>query len=158
MKCDHLVLVHSLGYSTDNGAYYYYLTEPNRTAEQTLVDVSAYAAAQLIPYSYVLLDSWWYYKGSGGGVTTWDARPDIFPDGLGGLYRKTGWKQMLHNRYWDPTTRYATKNGGRYHFIDDGSPVLVPDDQRFWDDLIANKTKCAQCCHRAAPPRATVLP
>ena len=101
-----------LGYSTDNGAYYYYLTEPNRTAEQTLVDVKRYADAQQIPYSYVLLDSWWYYKGKGGGIATWDARPDVFPDGLAGLYQKTGWKQMLHNRYWDPSTTYATKNGG----------------------------------------------
>lgn len=28
-----------LGYSTDNGAFYYYVTEPNKTYEQTMVDV-----------------------------------------------------------------------------------------------------------------------
>lgn len=58
----------NLGYSTDNGAYYYYQTEPNKTYEQTLYDVKDYADAQGIPYKYVLLDSWWYYKGPSGGT------------------------------------------------------------------------------------------
>lgn len=30
---------------------------------------------------YVLLDSWWYYKGKDGGVKEWIGRPDIFPHG-----------------------------------------------------------------------------
>ena len=116
-------------------------TEPNQTSERTLLDVKIYADELQIPYSYVLLDSWWYYKGPGGGIDLWEARPDSFPDGLAAFRDKTGWPQMLHNRYWDPATNYSTKNGGKYHFIDDGSPVLVPDDWQFWVDLIANKTK-----------------
>jgi len=56
--------VQRLGFSTDNGAYYYYHTEENntKTAEQTLVDVQKYGESVGIPYSYILLDSWWYYK------------------------------------------------------------------------------------------------
>ncbi len=38
----------------------------------------------------MLLDSWWYYKGKGGGVATWDARPDVFPHGLENFYAQTG--------------------------------------------------------------------
>ena len=70
--------VRQLGYSTDNGgkrtrsaraflvlsllarpAFYYYKTEANKTSEQTLIDVQKNAEAQGVPYSYVLLDSWW---------------------------------------------------------------------------------------------------
>ena len=54
---------------------------------------------------------------------------------------------MLHNRYWDPATNYSKKNGGQYTFIDDGSKVLVPNDQQFWDDLIANKTRGGLFCY-----------
>ena len=42
------------------------------------------------------------YKGPGAGVTLWDARPDVFPDGLAGFHEKTGWPTMLHNRMWSP--------------------------------------------------------
>ncbi len=40
-------------------SYYYYQTEPNKTYEDTLLDVHAYAQAERIPYRYILLDSWW---------------------------------------------------------------------------------------------------
>ena len=85
-----------LGYSTDNGAFYYYDGEPNKTMEATLLDVHAYAKAAGLPYKHVLLDSWWYYKSDDtGGVTEWRARPDVFPSvqetprkpGVFGLWR-----------------------------------------------------------------------
>ena len=116
-----------LGYSTDNGAFYYYQTEghtggkriseqedtctpqntkackwagPGKDYQETLIDVSEYAKQQKIPYKYILLDSWWYYQGVGGGVTEWIGRPDIFPQGNDYLRNKTGWPIMGHNRYW----------------------------------------------------------
>lgn len=70
-----------LGYNTDNGAYYYYNTVPNMNYEETLIEVKKYSDSIGIPYTYVLLDSWWYYKGENGGVSEWAARPDIFPSG-----------------------------------------------------------------------------
>jgi hypothetical protein len=63
-----------LGFSTDNGAYYYYNTVPGKDYEQTMVAVKEDADARGIPYKYVLLDSWWYYKGENGGVSEWAAR------------------------------------------------------------------------------------
>ena len=51
-----------LGYSTDNGAYYYYNTEPGQSYETTVLNVKKYADAMHIPYRYILLDSWWYFK------------------------------------------------------------------------------------------------
>eukprot|EP01065_Artemidia_motanka_P043655 TRINITY_DN6088_c2_g1_i1.p1 TRINITY_DN6088_c2_g1~~TRINITY_DN6088_c2_g1_i1.p1 ORF type:complete len:802 (+),score=237.62 TRINITY_DN6088_c2_g1_i1:100-2505(+) len=130
-----------IGYSTDNGAYYYYQTEPGKNYEDTLIDVLAYAKEVKIPYAYVLLDSWWYFKGEGQGVKTWDARPDIFPDALAGFWGKTKWPQQLHNRMWSPDNTYAKQNGGKYNFVIDGSSVAIPDDQQFWNDLIGNKTR-----------------
>jgi hypothetical protein len=41
-----------------------------------------------LPFHYLQIDSWWYYKGIGGGVSEWIARPNIFPDDLSALDRK----------------------------------------------------------------------
>eukprot|EP00730_Choanoeca_flexa_P001442 TRINITY_DN10639_c0_g1_i1.p1 TRINITY_DN10639_c0_g1~~TRINITY_DN10639_c0_g1_i1.p1 ORF type:complete len:746 (+),score=195.33 TRINITY_DN10639_c0_g1_i1:3-2240(+) len=131
-----------LGYSTDNGAYYYYQTEPHKNYEDTLLDVYAYAQEEQIPYKYILLDSWWYYQDPhGSGVTEWDARPDVFPHGLDYFFNKTGWYQQLHNRFWSVHNVYATQNGGDYDFDIDDDGFAVPLEQRFWDDLLAAKRK-----------------
>ena len=88
----------NLGYNTDHGAYIYYNT-PNYSA--TLDAVADDAMAKSIPFKFILLDSWWYYKGASGGVTNWTARPDVFTGGDAGitaLVEKTGWKITAHNR------------------------------------------------------------
>jgi len=46
------------------------------------------------------IDSWWYYPGDGGAVTTWEAKSGIFPDGISSLSEKTGWPLVAHNSYW----------------------------------------------------------
>lgn len=43
-----------------DGAFYYYLTEPGKNYEDTLIDVHTYAQSEQLPFHYVLLDSWWY--------------------------------------------------------------------------------------------------
>lgn len=53
-----------------------------------------------LPYRYVQLDSWWYFKGIGGGVKNWTARPDVFPNGIQSMQSKTKWSIVAHNRYW----------------------------------------------------------
>ena len=45
-----------LGYSTDNGAYYYYNTGEYADYLAALVAVKAYADGAGLPYAYVLLD------------------------------------------------------------------------------------------------------
>ena len=42
-----------LGYSPDNGAFYYYTTEAGKNYEDTMLDVAAYAKTAGIPYQYV---------------------------------------------------------------------------------------------------------
>ncbi len=131
------VTLQYLGFTTDNGAYYYYNTEPSKDYEQTLLDVKAYADSEGIPYKYVLLDSWWYYKGKNGGVSDWMAMPDVFPNGIEALYNRTGWFVQAHNRYWALDNVYSKTNGGSFEFVED--PVkdgAVPVQQSLWEKLL----------------------
>src|SRR4051812_34087726 len=89
--------VNKLGYNTDNGAYYYYNTEPNKNYEDTLIDVYRYAVNNSIPYGWFLLDSWWYYRGKLNGVKNWTARPDVFPNGMQYLHDQTNYPFIAHN-------------------------------------------------------------
>jgi len=141
-----------LGYSTDNGAYYYYCTEPDKNYEETMLDVYDYAQSAGIPYRHVLLDSWWYYQANDTlAVTNWTARPDVFPNGMRTIKEKTGWQIVAHNRYWSGETVYAKQNGGDFEFViedaqegwdDDGSgdqgSWAFPVDPEFWDYLIGS--------------------
>lgn len=121
-----------LGYSTDNGAFYYYKTEDNKNYEQTILDIHETAK---LPYRQILLDSWWYYQGKAGGVKEWYPRPDIFPHGMQFVHNATGWQIMAHNRYWASDTVYAEQNGGDYNFIVEKEKA-IPLDDSFWDFLI----------------------
>jgi len=136
----------TLGYSTDNGAFYYYNPVPGTNYEETLKQVKKYSQTVGIPYNYVLLDSWWYYQGTETGVTRWEPMVDVFPNGLEGLHKETQWPLMLHNRFWSAENVYAKQNGGQYNFVfdrheDNEHGAVVPNDQAFWDDLLANKTR-----------------
>jgi len=126
-----------LGYYTDNGAFYYYYTAPASDYGAAFEAIKRVEVLERgIPMRYLQLDSYWYYKGKGGGVTNWTARPDAFPKGLADLSDATGWKFVAHNRYWDPATVYAKQNGGKYDFIVEKGKAL-PLSQEFWDDLMA---------------------
>jgi len=126
-------------YNTDHGAYYYY----NPTKEYlnytgALEAVGDYAASVSIPYRGVLLDSWWYFKGAGGGVKNWTAMPTVFDGGNAGiraLVDKFDWKVTAHNRYWSSNTDYAKQNGGSFDFFVDPAgkgQMAVPLDSSFW--------------------------
>jgi hypothetical protein len=124
-----------LGYYSDNGAFYYYYTGPETTGrpvDQSASTAAASAASSSqnygtaftavyeaevrgkgIPLKYLQIDSYWYYKGAGGGVQNWTWTPEAFPDGLPALTAATEWPFVAHNRYWDPHAVYAKQNGGK---------------------------------------------
>lgn len=141
-KDDHYRLndytINYLGYYTDNGACYYYSTGTYANYEEALIGVKKKADAQHIPYRYVQLDSWWYYKGKYDGVKNWTAMPNIFPRGIGYLSNVTGWPIVAHNRFFSPDTDYASQNGGQYKFIIDTDKIALPDDPKFWTDLLTD--------------------
>jgi hypothetical protein len=129
--------INYLGYYTDNGAYYYYHTEDGVNYEQTMLDSIRKIP---LPFHYLQIDSWWYYKGIGEGVTQWTARPDVFPDDLPALDRKLeNIPIVAHNRYWAYDTVYK-KN---YSFVLDeknGKALPVGNDS-FWIDLFTQARK-----------------
>ena len=61
-ESDHTV--NYLGYWTDQGAYYYYNTEPNKTYGETMMDIydNYSGGPQKLPIRHWNYDSWWYYK------------------------------------------------------------------------------------------------
>ncbi|XP_072031493.1 uncharacterized protein [Amphiura filiformis] len=127
-----------LGYWTDNGAYYYYHTAPNMNYDETLMQVKKYSDGLNIPYRYFQLDSWWYYKGVGGGVKKWTSRPDVFPKGLQDFYNRLGLPLVAHNRFWANDTDYAKKNGGEWNFIvEPNNKKAIPQDEGFWNYLLS---------------------
>nr|XP_006815625.1 PREDICTED: uncharacterized protein LOC102804514 [Saccoglossus kowalevskii] len=135
MKSD--FMVNYLGYYTDNGAYYYYNTESGKNYEDTMLAVKLHIDIDQIPFRYLQLDSWWYFKGVGGGVKNWTARSDVFPHGSVYLSDKIGLPIIAHNRWWSSDTTYARVNGGKWNFIvEPDTQYSLPIDQGFWDYLL----------------------
>jgi len=141
-----------LGYSTDNGMYYYYNTDFNDTAtyDATLKHLYEYSQKIGVNYKYILLDSWWYYRANssdstgnnaGSGVKNWVPRPEIFPDGIEALTNYTGWLVQAHNRYWADDNVYAIENGGSYDFgLNHTTFGALPFEEVFWYDLFSYPT------------------
>ncbi|CAF5116774.1 unnamed protein product, partial [Rotaria magnacalcarata] len=128
------ITINYLGYYTDNGGYYYYNTEPDMNYEETMVDV---AHKIKLPFHYIQLDSWWYFKGIGNGVTEWTSRSDIFPDGLIALHRRLeNIPLAAHNRFWAYDTVYKQK----YAFVLDAAngKALPFGNDSFWIDLFTD--------------------
>jgi len=102
-----------LGYWTDNGAYYYYKTEPNLNEQDTLLALKANLDAADVPVGYMQLDSWWYFKdGNTGlwppsGLLLWEPIPEMFPDGLATFHELIGLPLVLHNRWFDKDSPYV---------------------------------------------------
>ncbi len=121
-----------LGYWTDNGAFYYYNTEPGKNYETTMIDVAEHLKSERIPVGYLQLDSWWYKKGKDEGDALWEPRADVFPGGMKGLHIKTGLPFSTHNRYWSAENIYRDK----YKFVCDKDGA-VPDSIDFWMHIMS---------------------
>lgn len=137
-----------LGYWTDNGAYYYYRTEPGKNYSETLLDVKSYADKQGIPYGYVQIDSWWYPKAQTndrsshdrGGFLLWEPNPDMFPQGLPAFQKQLGLPLVAHNRYAADESPYCK----RYKCVvsnGDKREGAYPTDPAFWDEIMDNAVK-----------------
>ena len=142
---DHDTSLEYLRYPTDNGASYYYRTEPDRSYQDTILAVQRHAEKAGLSIRNRLMDSWWYHKGPEGGVSNRTARPNVFPDGTAHLWEKTRWDTVAHTRWWPSETVYARQNGGDRSFVIDeeedgdggGGGTALPLEEGFWDDLFA---------------------
>ena len=125
-----------MGYLTGNGAYYYYNPEPNKTYQDTMIDLVNQFRALKVPIRFLQYDSWWYPKDNTsrrGGVIEWTALDSVFPDGLAFLHNVTQMPVVAHNRWWSYITVYEK------HFdfiIDHENSKAIPQDAAFWDYLM----------------------
>jgi hypothetical protein len=124
--------INYLGYYLDNGGYYCYNTLPGLDYEDTMIEI----AEQIdIPYHYMEISAWFYYKGVAGGVSNWSPRPDVFPDGIPFLHRRLGnLPFIIHNRYW----AYDAVYQNNYSWVLDAeSGISLPaSNDSFWVDLL----------------------
>ena len=126
------VLLNKLGYWTDHGATYYYSYDPSLGYEGTLEAVGKDWADKGIPMGYMQLDSWFYPKGpqaqwndGAHGEYTYEASPQLFPDGLAGFHNQLGVPLVTHARWIDPSSPYHSQ------YQMSGNVVTDP---RFWQD------------------------
>ena len=121
-------------------AFYYYNPLQNQSYEATFLAVQQYFHNEYIPYRHLELDSFWYYKATGGGVVNWTAMPSAFPSGLVAFQQKIHLNFTAHNRWWSPCPTYAKQCGGQYDWIVE-TAHSVPTDAHFWPDLFANASQ-----------------
>ncbi|RJO68104.1 MAG: hypothetical protein C4523_07760 [Myxococcales bacterium] len=127
-----------LGYWTDNGAYYYYETEEGMNEAETMLAVAEDARRRGIPYGYLQLDSWWYFKANMGGLAPgglirWEPILEMFPDGLAAFQQNLGLPLILHNRWFAKDNGYRE----RYSFVDDVE-MAFPLDGGVFDDFMGD--------------------
>lgn len=91
-----------LSYWTDNGAAYWYRTEPPRSTEDTVVEAVDTLRKQGVPVRGVQLDSWFYphqalrpfdtedWVVPPTGLVRWEPRDDVLPNGIASLRRALG--------------------------------------------------------------------
>lgn len=135
-----------LSYWTDNGATYWYRTEPGLDVAQTLERVHRSFVEQRVPIGAYELDSWFYPHeipraiGSDNpehvppsGALLWEERDDALPDGIPDLRRRLGGGPLVvHARHFSSLSPYwqsepAWIDGDRAH----------PQDPAFFGRLVA---------------------
>lgn len=131
---DDPLLTH-LSYWTDNGAAYWYRTEPGLDMAATLEQKVSELDELGIPIGTVELDSWFYEHEVSRPVTEmgalddvpptgmlqWKPRPDVVPEGVEGLRDRLGGRPLaLHSRH-----------------IAASSPLVEPAEE-WWVDLTAH--------------------
>ncbi|MEY2474920.1 MAG: hypothetical protein QOG87_235 [Actinomycetota bacterium] len=106
-------------YWTDNGAAYWYKTEPGHDVPGTLEATVADLRARDVPVGAVQLDSWFYphevlrpfdtddWVVPPTGMMRWEARDDILPDGIAALRQRLGDPPLMtHCRHLSSASPY----------------------------------------------------
>lgn len=140
-------MVGKLSYWTDNGAVYYYRTEPDCDYTTTLERVVADLEHKQVPIRTVQIDSWFYphqylrpVSSEGApivppsGMMTWEPREDLFPNGFRDLQQRLGGRPTaFHSRHFSAHSPYndgfATWKDGDY---------AHPSDPTLYDLLMAS--------------------
>ena len=136
-------------YWTDNGAAYWYRTEPGSDVPGTLAAVVDDLDARGIPVGAVQLDSWFYphevtrpfdteeWVVPPSGLLAWEPRHDVLPEGVGPLREALGDRPLTtHTRHLAAASPYTSQfdcwvDGDRAH------PRGVDLYERWLDQAVA---------------------
>ncbi len=128
-----------LSYWTDNGAFYYYRTEPDADYTTTIARAVDDCESRGIPINLVQIDSWFYphehlrpvsTEGAAlvppSGMMCWEPRADVFPEGFADLRRRLGNRPLaFHSRHFARRSpyfeRFAAWIDGDYAHPQDGA-------------------------------------
>ncbi|MBI3782916.1 MAG: hypothetical protein HY270_05900 [Deltaproteobacteria bacterium] len=139
-------LVGKLSYWTDNGAVYYYRTEPGCDYATTLERVVEDMHERDVPIRSLQIDSWFYphqnlrpvsTEGAPivppSGMMRWEPRDDLFPEGFGDLRKRVGGLALaFHSRHFSSASPYFK---GRSAWCD--GEYAHPADASLLEDLMA---------------------
>ncbi len=153
-----------LSYWTDNGAAYWYRTEPGRTIGASVTETVTQLRAQGVPVDAVELDSWFYVHETlrpideigypsdvpPTGMMRWSPRADAFSDAAteerDAIER---WADgldhpplVLHSRHVSPSSPYLDE-GGDWWVDDVAAHPVDPDFFRRWFD---DARRWGACC------------
>lgn len=154
-----------LSYWSDNGAAYWYRTEPGLTIAESVAEAVVELRAEQVPVRAVELDSWFYSHSSlrpideigypsevpPTGARMWEARPDAFPspddDGdplVAFRERIDGAPLVLHARHIAPDSPYVTDE--QEWWIDEAAaqPRNPAFFRRWFDDAVRWGATCIE--------------
>jgi hypothetical protein len=113
----------TVSYWTDNGAAYWYRTEPDTDTTSTLQSTIDDLREREIPFGAVQLDSWWYphevvrpfntddWVVPPTGLIRWEPRDDVLPDGVGALRDALGGPPLVtHCRHLSSSSPYVDEH------------------------------------------------
>lgn len=137
--------VGKLSYWTDNGAVYYYRTEPGLDYTATLVKVVEQLRAAGVPVASLQIDSWFYPHENlrpispegtpivpPSGAMRWEPRSDVFPEGIHDLRQRTGGLPLtLHSRHFSSRSPYFDR-----HACWRDGPYAHPCEASFYEMLM----------------------
>ena len=148
-------VVTHLSYWTDNGAAYWYRTEPGLDMEATLARKVAELAELGTPVRSVELDSWFYPHETSRSVTSappdrdvpptgmlvWEPRPDVLPGGIEQLRDRLGAAPLvLHARHISPRSPYLAEGEWWTELSS------IPADPAFFDRWCADAARWGATC------------
>ncbi len=146
-----------LSYWTDNGAAYWYRTEPGQDLASTLEAKMAELDELGVTIGAVELDSWFYPHEIGRqvaevgyldevpptGMLSWTPRPDVLPAGIPDLARRLGGRPLiLHARHISPRSPYLAE--GEWWTDLAAHPVDPTFFDRWFDDAASWGATCVE--------------
>ncbi|KAH3743766.1 Non-lysosomal glucosylceramidase [Pelomyxa schiedti] len=139
-----------LHYNTDNGAYYYFQTEPSKTYQDTMIDL--YNEQSQYCSKVYQFDRWWYTT-TGTAVKLWEPRADVFPNGFRYVANNMGNSSFILQ-----TSCFSSDNAYAKNFsFTIESTCSLPNNQDLYDYLFTKATSWGAVVYKVDDLATTYL-